>query len=223
MIIGYISLLCLFLLVSKFIARKVKAKRIDLFLGKIHKPVSCIFLLSFFAHILSVIPVLKSRGLLVAVTGIIAVLTAMLLILLCHTIKSKSKKMLLHRIFSVLLLLAVFFHITAYYADFIAYQDKIKQTEISEVDISNISDGVYIGEYDAGYIYAKVQVSVYSGEIRAIDIIEHRNERGQKAEEIIYGIVEQQRIDVDAITSATNSSIVIKKAVENALQYCDIK
>ena len=38
------------------------------------------------------------------------------------------------------------------------------------------------------------------------------------AETVINEIVDEQRIDVDAVSGATNSSIVIKKAVENALK-----
>ena len=50
-----------------------------------------------------------------------------------------------------------------------------------------------------------------------IEIVEHRNERGEKAEQITDRIVEQQEINVDSVSGATNSSLVIKKAVENAL------
>ena len=50
-----------------------------------------------------------------------------------------------------------------------------------------------------------------------IDILEHKNGRGSPAEVVTDRIIEKQKIDVDAISGATNSSIVIKKAVENAL------
>ena len=55
-------------------------------------------------------------------------------------------------------------------------------------------------------------------EIEKIRILEHKNERGQVAETIVDQIVSEQKIDVDAISGATNSSKVIKKAVENALE-----
>ena len=47
--------------------------------------------------------------------------------------------------------------------------------------------------------------------------MEHRHERGKAAEKVIEKIIEEQKIDVDAVSGATNSSTVIKKAVENAL------
>ena len=91
-------------------------------------------------------------------------------------------------------------------------------TTFDEINISDVSDGVYIGEYDVNFIYAKVEVTVQNGEITDIIILEHRHEHGKAAETVINEIVDEQRIDVDAVSGATNSSIVIKKAVENALK-----
>ena len=66
-------------------------------------------------------------------------------------------------------------------------------------------------------IYAKVEVTIQNGEITGIRILEHKNEHGQAAEAVVDRIVAEQRIDVDAVSGATNSSTVLKKAVENAL------
>ena len=98
------------------------------------------------------------------------------------------------------------------------YKQAVKETTFEEINISDISDGIYVGEYDVNFIYAKVEVTVQNGEITNINILEHKNERGEAAEAITNKIVNEQRIDVDAISGATNSSTVIKKAVENALK-----
>lgn len=98
------------------------------------------------------------------------------------------------------------------------YKQAVKETTFEEINISDISDGVYIGEYDVNFIYAKVEVTVEEGEIVSINILEHRHERGKAAEKVIEKIIEEQKIDVDAVSGATNSSTVIKKAVENALK-----
>ena len=98
------------------------------------------------------------------------------------------------------------------------YKQAVKETTFEEINISDISDGVYIGEYDVNFIYAKVEVTVQNGEITNINILEHRHERGKAAEAITNKIVDEQKIDADAISGATNSSTVIKKAVENALK-----
>ena len=142
---------------------------------------------------------------------------AILLVLLCHIIKNGHNKMFWHRIMTVALLVIIILHVITYYVDFAQYKNKIKETEIADVNIAAAPDGVYIGEYDVGYIYAKVQVTVADGKISEIEILEHRNERGSRAESIIEDILAEQRIEVDAVTSATNSSLVIEKACENAL------
>ena len=98
------------------------------------------------------------------------------------------------------------------------YKQAVKETTFEEINISDISDGVYIGEYDVNFIYAKVEVTVQNGEITNINILKHRHERGKAAEAITNKIVDEQKIEVDAISGATNSSTVIKKAVENALK-----
>ena len=68
------------------------------------------------------------------------------------------------------------------------------------------------------FVYAKVEVTVQNGVITNIDILEHKNERGKAAEIVTDRIIAEQKTDVDAVSGATNSSTVIKKAVENALQ-----
>lgn len=98
------------------------------------------------------------------------------------------------------------------------YKRAIGETTFDEIDIADVSDGIYIGEYDVNFIYAKVEVTVENGEIVSINILEHRHERGKAAETVIEKIIEEQKIDVDAVSGATNSSTVIKKAVENALK-----
>lgn len=58
---------------------------------------------------------------------------------------------------------------------------------------------------------------IEDGNIVSINLIEHRNEKGKTAEKILDNIVATQEIDVDAVSGATNSSNVIKKAIEDAL------
>lgn len=58
--------------------------------------------------------------------------------------------------------------------------------------MGNVEDGIYEGEYDVGYIYARVEVEVKDGMILSINLLEHRNERGQHAESIIDDIISKQ-------------------------------
>ena len=128
-----------------------------------------------------------------------------------------SKKKIIS--FIILLLLLIGLICGAVYLKNVAdYKRAIGETTFDEIDIADVSDGIYIGEYDVNFIYAKVEVTVEDGEIVSINIMEHRHERGKAAETVIEKIIEEQKIDVDAISGATNSSTVIKKAVENALK-----
>lgn len=217
-VMGYICLICYILLAGKYVARKTERQRVNAFFLKLHKPVSCIFLLTCIIHLILVLPVLKGRDMLVTVSGMFCLGMILLLIILCHVIKEKKQKMFWHRLLTVVLLVMIVFHVVVYMIDFKQYQNKISNIEIDEVEISAISDGSYMGEYDAGYIYAKVQVTVENGEMKKVEILEHRNERGQKAESIVEKIVGEQSLDVDVVSGATNSSLVIKKACENALK-----
>ena len=128
-----------------------------------------------------------------------------------------SKKKVVLLVIMLLLLIGLVWGII-YLKSVSDYKQAVKETTFEEINISDIPDGVYIGEYDVDFIYAKVEVTVQNGEITNINILEHRHERGKAAEAITNNIVDEQKIDVDAISGATNSSAVIKKAVENALK-----
>lgn len=108
-----------------------------------------------------------------------------------------------------------------FWADYIIsvnrYQSTVANMTYKNVDASDVPDGTYIGECDVDFIYAKVEVTVKDGIITNIILLEHRHERGESAEGIEDRIVAEQVIDVDAVSGATNSSKVIKKAVDNAL------
>lgn len=97
------------------------------------------------------------------------------------------------------------------------YQSYVSSLAIGNPPIQHLADGVYEGACDADIIGATVSVSVANGRIVDVDILEHRTERGQAAEVIADSIVKEQRVDIDAVSGATNSSKVIQKAVENAL------
>ncbi|GCF94190.1 FMN-binding protein [Enterococcus florum] len=116
---------------------------------------------------------------------------------------------------SVMVLLAAGYGIY-YFRRMQNYKSIINQITIHDVDLSTVEDGEYIGEKDADIIGAKVKVTVKDHKIEKIDL-EHRNDRGEKAEVIPQRIIQQQKISVDAVSGATNSSKVIQKAVETAL------
>ena len=98
------------------------------------------------------------------------------------------------------------------------YKKIIRESKISSVDLSKVSDGKYTGSCDAVYVGAKVSVTVKDHKIEDIILLNHKNERGKPAEVIIQKVIDAQSLQVDSVSGATNSSKVILKSIENALK-----
>ena len=97
----------------------------------------------------------------------------------------------------------------------------LREIRASLPDMAGKNDGVYRGSYDLSGTPVKVtvDVTVQNQNITAVNIIRHFcSPIGKKAEKITERIIEQQSLDVDAVSGATGSSIAILKAIENALQ-----
>ena len=93
--------------------------------------------------------------------------------------------------------------------------------EASLPDMKNKPDGVYRGNYILAGSPVKVilDVAIQDHNIVAINIIKHScSPIGKKAEKIAGKIIEDQSLNIDAVSGATGSSKAILKAVENALQ-----
>jgi len=99
-----------------------------------------------------------------------------------------------------------------------AYKRDVKNISIKNVDLEKVKNGQYTGACDVGYIKAVVKVQVKDHKIMDIKLVEHKNERGKKAEVILGKVIKAQSVKVDTITGATNSSKVILSAIETALQ-----
>lgn len=210
-------IICIFLY-FKLIARKLKWHTAEAFLRKIHNPCGIFVLVIITVHFIFTLDVWSTRSVMVVATGIIAaVLLLFMAVGYCFRKKLKSKWILLHRKVAFFIAFFSICHIVLYYVDFFSYKNNISIINIAGMDASNVKDGTYEGEYDAGYIYARVSITVSNGQILNIDMLEHDNERGTPAEKIVSSILEQQNTKVDAVSGATNSSLVIEKAVENAI------
>lgn len=92
-------------------------------------------------------------------------------------------------------------------------------SKIGEPVNKNLKDGIYKGSYNAGPNKASVMVTIRSNHIIDIQIVEHWAWKGKTAElAITKKIIEKQSTDVDAVSGATNSSIVIMNAVQKAIE-----
>lgn len=93
----------------------------------------------------------------------------------------------------------------------------LKKVKINEVDIAKVADGEYEGNAQIKPVSAKVNVRVEQGKIADIEIKDHMTGLGKNGEKIVDQIINKQSLDVDAISGATQSSVTITKAVEDAL------
>ena len=97
------------------------------------------------------------------------------------------------------------------------YKAKVAALTFDEIDLTKVDDGVYEGQCDTGVVRARVQVTVRDHRMESIELLEHANGRGTPAEVILDQMLQNQTTAVDAVSGATCSSKVIRKAVENAI------
>lgn len=130
------------------------------------------------------------------------------------------KKLNITIILVVLLLALTVYTVVRANAKFKEFKNQLTALEISNIDISKVKDGVYEGVSDLQIVTAKVKVTVEQGKITKIDILEHKHGPSKKygADGIVNTIIEKQSLDVDAISGASGSSKVMRKAVEDALK-----
>ena len=98
------------------------------------------------------------------------------------------------------------------------YQKHVADITVADIDFSAIPDGVYEGSVDETFIRVRVRVTAKGGAVTDIELLEHENGHGKPAEAIIGEMIKNQTLNVDTVSGATNSSKMIKKAVENALR-----
>lgn len=94
----------------------------------------------------------------------------------------------------------------------------VNSITVSNLNMANITDGIYVGKYSITPVYVEVEALVTEHKITNIKIIEHENGLGGKAEKIVDDVISRQSLEVDALSGATVSSKYIIKAIENALQ-----
>jgi len=88
---------------------------------------------------------------------------------------------------------------------------------LMDIDFSSILDGSYPGEFSRFPVSAEVEVTFQGERVTGIDLLSHRHGGGYSAEEILDRVIENQSLNVDVISSGTYSSIVVLKAIEDAL------
>ncbi len=130
-------------------------------------------------------------------------------------IMSKKLKIIIGVI--AVLVIGGYFGISYFMSHVEANLNQLVDMKVSGIDLEQIEDGAYTGNYRVFPITVEVQVTVEEHQIIAINLIKHQNGQGKPAEAIIGKVVESQTLQIDSIAGATYSSKVILKAIENAL------
>lgn len=215
---GIILAIIFIFMCLKFVTKRFNNRKVDAWMVNIHKIVGFILLIIAMLHMIITLTLIKQRPISMYFAGIIMI-TCILAAIFSFLFRKKLKKnwIRIHRTATVILMLCLIFHCIVGINSLNSYHSEMNNIEIHNIDLNRIADGKYLGEYDVGYIYAKVEVTIEAGKIKAVSLLEHRNERGKRAESLIDTIVQEQKNKVDAVSGATNSSKVIMKAVENAI------
>ncbi len=121
----------------------------------------------------------------------------------------------------ILVLVAVFLAGTVIFGTIENNMAQLMETPIRELNLSRIGDGTYSGEYSVFPVSAEVKVVVANNKITTIELTKHSHGQGADAERILYQVMDKQSLAVDTISGATYSSMVILKALENALAVAD--
>ena len=100
----------------------------------------------------------------------------------------------------------------------IRMKSQVNDFDTTSVDVTKVADGVYEGQSETDLVKADVRVTVSNGEIKDIEIVRHMCGKGKPAEAMTESMILNNDVEVDAVSGATYSSMVIKDAVRNALR-----
>ena len=92
---------------------------------------------------------------------------------------------------------------------------------LNAVDFSNLADGVYTGEYEGGmykWRNNKAEVTVEGGKVTGIKLVESKfgEDPAKYVDPLYVQVVDEQTLQVDAVSGSTLTSKAALQAVENA-------
>ena len=97
--------------------------------------------------------------------------------------------------------------------------NKYRKMEINTIDLSQIEDGTYQGEFTGGRWKNKLEVTVKDHTIANINLIKASKTSGMAdiGEKVIQQVKEKQSLQIDTVSGATVHTKSILKSIENAL------
>lgn len=99
--------------------------------------------------------------------------------------------------------------------------NEAKNLPLNAVNFNKLSDGTFTGSYEGGmykWRENEVRVTVSSGKVSEIELLKDKwNQKPEYVEELFNRVIEEQSLQVDAISGATLTSKAYLQSVENAL------
>jgi uncharacterized protein with FMN-binding domain len=94
-----------------------------------------------------------------------------------------------------------------------------KAVAVQDIDFSALHDGEFAGECVLDLASAKVRARVLGGRVEGIEVLKHTHGPLPRwdGSKVAERVVDAQSLDVEAISGATGSSSVVRKAIEQAL------
>ena len=219
MILGIVTAVVLALVAAAAFAKYLpQGSELRRLLRAAHRPLGYLLLALSAAHLILTLKLIHQRPLVMLIAGFAMFGCALFSCFSCALFAKNARRGLrLHRLSGLIMALLLVVHISFGVGSLIRYQQEMAAVSIANISAKGLPDGDYEGVCDVGYIKARVCVTIEEGQITNIDLLEHRNERGAAGEGVVARMLAAQSTDVDTVSGATNSSRVIQKAVENAL------
>jgi uncharacterized protein with FMN-binding domain len=98
---------------------------------------------------------------------------------------------------------------------------EIMEMPINNVNLGEIKDGKYLGNFKNQLRIYDVEVTVYNHNITSIRPV-NNSPANSYSNKLFNMVIKQQKINVDTISGATVTSKMILKAIENALNRKEI-
>ncbi len=121
------------------------------------------------------------------------------------------------KVLAILLLIIAIFGFGGY-SYLIWGMDDVLGAQIGEVDIQALPDGVYEGSYRNSRWSNSVEVSVSGGRIAGVNVVDDLAFKLEEPrEQLMQRVLEEQSVDVDAVSGATATSKAYLMAIHDAL------
>jgi uncharacterized protein with FMN-binding domain len=99
---------------------------------------------------------------------------------------------------------------------------EILSLSFEQIDFDNLKDGIYEGYFEGG-MYGwrenRIRITVDSGMITDIRVLEHKENQSEEFTGGLFGrVLEERSLEVDAVSGATLTSRAYLKGLEDALK-----